>query len=214
MVVHQLPKLATRVRFPLPALVLLLLAAGCAGTPTTRTIAVPTTPQALPQLSGSYHTVQRGESLWGIARSYGLEPAVLAKTNRISTTTSLPVGQKLFIPLPRESTQFVWPIRGRYRIAGGSALEIDAPSGSLIRASRSGQVAVAARHVPGLGKIVILDHRDGYVSVYGGLEQVLVSPATSVRQGMPIGSLGPAHLHFEIRYQTRPRNALALLPRE
>ena len=192
---------------------LLLFLSACAETP-SRTIVVPTTRQALPQLSGSYYTIRRGETLWGIARAYGLEPNVLAKTNRISSTTSLSVGQRLFIPLPTESAQFLWPIRGSYRIAGGSALEIEAPSGSLVRASRSGQVAIAARHVPGLGKTVILDHRDGYLSVYGGLDQLLVNPATSIRQGMPIGSLGAAHLHFEIRYQTRSRNALALLPRE
>jgi murein DD-endopeptidase MepM/ murein hydrolase activator NlpD len=102
-------------------------------------------------------------------------------------------------------------------VRGGTAatgVEISASPGSLVRASRSGRVAVAARQVSGWGKTVIIDHLDGHLTVYSGLGQILVSPGSSIRQGMPIGNTGSAALHFEIRYGSHLQNTLALLPTE
>jgi murein DD-endopeptidase MepM/ murein hydrolase activator NlpD len=65
-----------------------------------------------------------------------------------------------------------------------------------------------------LGKTVILDHLDGYYTIYGGLEQLFVRPGASVRQGLPVGSLGSRSLHFEVRYGVEPKSTLALLPKE
>ena len=190
----------------------LLLLAGCS-TPPERYAAPPQ--QAIPSLSGSYHRVQRGETLWRIARSYGLDVKTLAGANRLPSASHLRVGQQLFIPLPAESSQFLWPVRGSLRTASGvHGIDISAPAGSLVRASRSGRVAVAAQRLDGWGKTVIVEHRDGYLSVYSGLDQILVAPGIDIRQGIPIGTLGARALHFEIRYGTVPRNTLALLPNE
>ncbi|MBI4597337.1 MAG: peptidoglycan DD-metalloendopeptidase family protein [Candidatus Omnitrophica bacterium] len=192
---------------------LVLALGGCSSVP-GRTIAVPASAQAVPQLAGSYHLVQRGETLWRIARDYGLTAQQVAAVNRLPNAARLHTGQRLFIPLPTESARFLWPLRGSVRSSGGVALDISAASGSLVRASRGGAVAIAAARIPGLGKTLILDHRDGYLSIYGGLDQLLVGPNMAVRQGVPIGTIGAGSLHFEIRYQTKPKNALALLPRD
>jgi len=165
----------------------------------------------LPTLLGSTHQVRPGETLWRIARSYGLEVATLAAANRLADTRHLDVGQKLFIPLPKETQQFLWPIRGTLG-PSGSGVDIAAPPGSLVRASRSGRVAVATHRLSGWGKAVILDHLDGYLTVYAGLDQLLAAPGVHLRQGVPLGSLGPRALHFEIRYGTAPKDAFALLP--
>ena len=214
-VVHQLPKLATRVRFPLPAVFLsLLFAAGCA-TESLDYAPAGNPPQAIPQLQGSYHHVKPGDTLWRIARSYGLEVDTLAAANHLPSTRELKVGQRLFIPLPPETAHFLWPARGAVNSSGAShGIDITASPGSLVRASRSGRVAVATKRLSGWGKTVVLDHLDGYLTVYAGMEQMLVSPGIMLRQGMPIGNLGSRALHFEIRYGDTPRNALALLPSE
>jgi len=168
-----------------------------------------------PMLEGSFHRVRRGETLWRIAHSYGLDPATLAAVNRISPTTTLIPGQRLFIPLPQESTRFLWPLRGSIGTSGASrGITIAAPPGSLVRAARSGRVAVVTRHLSGWGPTVVIDHLDGYLSVYARLHQVLVSPGSDLRQGTPLGSLGAGALHFEIRYGVIPKNPLALLPSE
>jgi len=91
-------------------------------------------------------------------------------------------------------------------------LEIQAPEGSFVRASRSGRVAVASPHLSGWGATVILDHGDGYATVYAALDQLLVAPGGAVAQGNPIGRLGQQPLYFEIRYRTRPHEPLSLLP--
>jgi len=191
--------------------ILLILTAGCASAPLGPITAAPAQ-QALPTMQGSYHTVRRGETLWRIARAYGLDVETLASANRLPSAHRLTTGQQLFIPLPVESSRFLWPVRGAVKTAGSSWIEITAPPGSLVRASRSGRVAVATRQLSGFGKTIVLDHQDGYVSVYAGLDHLLVSPDTALRQGMPLGALGVSALHFEIRYEAEPKNTLALLP--
>jgi murein DD-endopeptidase MepM/ murein hydrolase activator NlpD len=166
-------------------------------------------------LEGSFHHVRRGETLWRIAHSYGLDPTTLAAVNRISPTAPLIPGQRLFIPLPQESSQFLWPVRGSVGISSASrGVTIAAPPGSLVRAARSGRVAVATRHLSGWGPTVVVDHLDGYLSVYARLHQALVPPGAMLRQGTPLGTLGTRALHFEIRYGVTPRNTVALLPAE
>ena len=188
----------------------LVALSGCATLPSEQ--ALPPT-QGIPSLSGSYHVVRRGETLWRIARSYGLGVERLAAVNHLPSTRQVTVGQRLFIPLPQESGQFLWPVRGS-TTTSSHGVAIKAPSGSLVRASRSGRVAVATQRLSGLGKTVILDHLDGYYTIYGGLEQLFVSPGASVRQGIPVGSLGSSSLHFEVRYGVEPKPTLALLPNE
>ena len=189
---------------------------GCAAAPMESSLPPP---QAIPLIQGSYYRVQPGESLWRIAHDFGVDVHTLARVNRLPSTTAVKVGQRLFIPMPSGAQdRFLWPARGRVtRLAPrGSAmptaLEIDAPESSFVRASRSGRVAVAARQVQGFGPTVILDHGDGYASVYAGLSQVLVSPGVGVEQGNPIGRLGREPLYFEIRYNSRPRDPSSLLP--
>ena len=172
----------------------------------------PTVQSFPPPLHGSYYRVRAGDTLWQIARAYGLDARSLAQANHLSGTARLTVGQRLFIPLPHESQRFVWPVRGTPRKTTVTSIEIVAPNGSAVRASRSGRVAVATRDLSGLGKTVIIDHLDGYLTVYAGLEQLLVPPGAFLHQGMPVGSLGANVLRFEIRYGASPRNTLALLP--
>ena len=190
--------------------VLVLALSGCATTPAER---LTTSPRTLPTLQGSYHRVRTGETLWRIAQSYGLETDTLASANRLSNASQLKAGQHLFIPLPVESDRFLWPVRGSVRNPGTSkGLEIAAAPGSLVRASRSGRVAIATGHLAGWGKTVVLDHLDGYYTIYSKLDQILVSPGADLRQGTPVGSLGAHALYFEIRHGVRLRDALALLP--
>jgi LysM repeat protein len=47
---------------------------------------------------GFYHTVERGQTLYRIAKTYSLDWKELAKVNRVSHPSQLEVGQRLFIP--------------------------------------------------------------------------------------------------------------------
>ena len=48
--------------------------------------------------SGVYHEVRQGQTLWSIARVYGVDVRTLAQVNQISDTAVLHVGQKLYVP--------------------------------------------------------------------------------------------------------------------
>jgi murein DD-endopeptidase MepM/ murein hydrolase activator NlpD len=45
-----------------------------------------------------YHEVKQGQTLWSIARAYGIDVRTLARANQISGTTALYAGQKLYVP--------------------------------------------------------------------------------------------------------------------
>jgi len=85
-------------------------------------------------------------------------------------------------------------------------IDIAVPTGSIVRAAAGGSVAEAGQD-PEYGWFVLLQHGDGYQSMYGHLSRRLVSRGDSVAPGQVIGLSGNTgrstapHLHFEIRRQ-------------
>lgn len=49
---------------------------------------------------GKVHDVQRGETLYAVARKYGIDAATLARLNKIPATTQIQAGQKLIVSEP------------------------------------------------------------------------------------------------------------------
>lgn len=115
------------------------------------------------------------------------------------------------------------PIRGDVRISvarreesDGPGLELQAPAGTPVRAVAAGRVAFSDRY-GSYGRIVILDHGDGYYTVYGGLGAVEVRVGDDLSRDARIGGVGndfsPSALFFEVRKGTRtlePRSWLGL----
>jgi lipoprotein NlpD len=78
------------------------------------------------EFGGAYHTVERGQTLWRIARAYGVDLDRLQWVNDIEDVGKVAAGRKLFIPGARE-TLAVAPNR-----AGEAAPPAPAPSPPLI----------------------------------------------------------------------------------
>ncbi|MGQ7959865.1 murein hydrolase activator EnvC family protein [Pseudomonas sp. SP16.1] len=113
-----------------------------------------------------------------------------------------------------------WPVDGRLVAGygtprGGDArtkwdgVLIGAPAGSQVRAVHGGRV-VFADWLRGAGLLVILDHGNGYLSLYGHNQSLLKSAGELVKAGEPIATVGtsggqdkPA-LYFAIRQEGRP----------
>ncbi|MGQ4276798.1 murein hydrolase activator EnvC family protein [Pseudidiomarina sp. E22-M8] len=81
---------------------------------------------------------------------------------------------------------------------------IDAPADSSVRAVADGRV-IFANWMRGYGLLLVLDHGDGYMSLYGHNQTILPNVGEVVRRGEEIGLVGqsggrssPA-LYFEIR---------------
>lgn len=107
----------------------------------------------------------------------------------------------------RFSSPFGWrihPIYGDYRFHYG--VDLAAPQGTPIYASRGGQVTTTAYEAGGAGYYVSINHLDGYATRYLHMTHYIVSPGQYVAAGQVIGycgstggSTGP-HLHFSVYY--------------
>lgn len=106
---------------------------------------------------------------------------------------------------------FIWPADNHYLSgndywSGHLAIDIAAGSGARLYAADSGVVVFAGSALGGYGNMIMIDHGNGYQSLYAHLSSVGVSCGQSVLQGQVIGSAGNTgfstgpHLHFEIRY--------------
>ena len=77
--------------------------------------------------------------------------------------------------------------------------------GATVVASKSGTVEWAGYDDSGYGNYVIINHGDGYKTLYGHCSSVSVSQGQNVTQGQTIAAIGSTgqstgnHLHFEVR---------------
>jgi len=118
---------------------------------------------------------------------------------------------------------FIWPaanqsLSGNDFWDGHLAIDIAAGEGAPIYASDSGVVVFAGGAYGGYGNMIMIDHGNGFQTLYAHLSSVRVSCGQSVGQGSIIGysgstgnSTGP-HLHFEIRYLGGFINPWSYLP--
>lgn len=92
-------------------------------------------------------------------------------------------------------------------------LLIEAPYHTKVRAIAAGRV-IFAQWFRNLGLLVILDHQQGYMSLYGHNQNILVKTGDWVESGDNIAQVGSSGgrqqpgLYFEIRYQGIPQNPL------
>ena len=96
------------------------------------------------------------------------------------------------------------PIEGENKFHYG--VDLSAPYGTPIVASRSGTVTKAAYEADGAGNYVNIDHLDGYTTRYMHMSRYIVKEGQFVMAGQIIGycgstgaSTGP-HLHFSVYY--------------
>ncbi len=105
---------------------------------------------------------------------------------------------------------FVWPAPGRQLSGYGyssihPAIDIGGATGNAIYASDQGVVVYSGWNNYGYGNLVILDHGNGWQTLYAHLSSLAVSCGQSVFQGTVIGAMGctgncsGSHLHFEMQ---------------
>ena len=116
---------------------------------------------------------------------------------------------------------FAWPASGQVTQqywSGHPAVDIGAFIGAPVKAADSGYViAASGGWNDGYGNMVLIDHGNGFVSLYSHLSSIFVRQGESVGMGQQVGAVGNTgnstgpHLHFEIRYQGIPRNPFGYL---
>ena len=91
-------------------------------------------------------------------------------------------------------------------------IDISMPVGTPVRAVAKGRCDFANDDYEGVGGMVVLNHGDGYYTIYSHLSDVNVSTGTEVTAGTVIGHSGETGslkgpvLHFEVRKGATPLN--------
>ncbi|MGE5559461.1 MAG: LysM peptidoglycan-binding domain-containing M23 family metallopeptidase [Chloroflexota bacterium] len=179
----------------------------------------PPAPTPAPAVRVVFHIVSKGDTLWSIARAYGLTVAQLSRLNGNPDPLNLQPGQRLTVAggsglSARQAGQlvrFLWPLRGTLTSLFGprwgklhTGIDIAASYGADIRAALGGIVDTAA-WLRGYGRTVILDHGDGFETLYAHASKLLVEKGEQVTPGEIIAKVGSSgnstgpHLHFEVR---------------
>ena len=90
-----------------------------------------------------------------------------------------------------------------------SGIDIEAPKGAAIQAVFAGRV-LFADWFKGYGNMVIIDHADGYYTVYAHLDELFTRKGNYVKTGEDIATVGETAsmagpvLHFEVRHHGKP----------
>jgi LysM repeat protein len=167
------------------------------------------------QFTGVYHTVEKGQTLWRIARTYNVDLETLQWVNDVEDVTDLRIGRILFIPgvrtaldvvpvRPEDETppsmakiSIVWPLSGRQTSGFGPrgtrhhhGIDIAAPTGTPVRAAAEGKVAYSGAGMRGYGKVVVVKHENDLSTVYAHNSALLVKMGERVDKGQVISKVG------------------------
>ncbi|HYR36755.1 MAG TPA: peptidoglycan DD-metalloendopeptidase family protein [Burkholderiales bacterium] len=124
-------------------------------------------------------------------------------------------------PAKEASSEFMWPAKGKI-LAGfaeprSKGIDIDGKLGDPVVAAAGGRVTYTGSGIPGLGKLVVIKHDNGFITVYAHNRDILVKEQQSVARGQKIAELGSSDadrpkLHFQIRKGSAAVDPLRYLP--
>jgi LysM repeat protein len=192
---------------------------------------------------GIVHIIKSGQTLSDIARSYAVPVDTLTRANDLTSSSTIFAGDRILIPGASTSfwddvvvlskgvpSQFVWPLEGDVVSQFGwrihpvledrhhhDGIDIDVPEGTTVHAAAGGDVFFYGEQ-PGYGNVLIIEHANGFYSLYGHLAGSFVFAGQYVEMGQAVAqsgntgiSSGP-HLHFELRNREYPIDPERYLP--
>jgi murein DD-endopeptidase MepM/ murein hydrolase activator NlpD len=198
-------------------------------------------------ITGVSHKVNKGDTVYSIAKKYDSSAQAIVdfpyNTFVNDETFELAIGQVIIVPdgvkpqakqtTPRirrltpdagtvvASGNFVWPAGGRltqYFSWYHKGLDIANRAAPNIVAADSGTVIVAGwPDNYGYGNRVVIDHGNGYRTLYGHMSTIYVVAGQTVSRGSAIGKMGctgrctGTHLHFEVIRNGVHLNPLSVL---
>ena len=191
---------------------------------------------------GEYYEVKRGDTLWKISKLYDVSVNDIVKANKLPNSTKIAAGQKLFIPrISKEGDEpqytrgsagavggarFIWPVSGKVISYFGTkkglitnkGIDIEAIEGSNVVAADDGLVSFVDENMKGLGKTIIIDHGNGFSTVYAHNFEILIKPGEEVKKNQVIAKVGKTgrasepYLHFQVRKGHEPQDPFNYLP--
>ncbi len=201
----------------------------------------------IPPVTGLVHVVKSGETIYSIAKKYNSDAQSIVdfpfNTFTNDETFALAVGQHLMVPdavMPKDipaavnnlartpdagtvtaTGNWIWPAAGRitqpFR-AWHKGVDIADHNGGPILAADAGTVVVSGwPDNSGYGNRVVVNHGNGYLTLYAHMSRLDVVVGQRVNRGDRLGMMGSTgrstgtHLHFEIRTAKGNADPLAAL---
>lgn len=192
----------------------------------------------IPPVTGIVYKVKPGDTIYTIAKTHKTDAQKIVNFpfNDFADldTFALNVGQILIVPdgvMPEARAiatavpvsqvaggtgQFLWPAGGaitQYPVWYHMALDIANSAAPGIAAAGAGKVILVERQRYAYGWYIIIDHGDGFSTLYAHLSEIYVEMGQSISRGQIIGKMGSTgrstgiHLHFEVR-----KNGVAVNP--
>lgn len=111
------------------------------------------------------------------------------------------------------NSTFRWPVKGRVISSYGKkpgglrneGINIAVPEGTSVRSAESGIVAYSGNELKGYGNLILVRHKNGWVTAYAHNKELFVKRGDTVKRGTVIakagqtGSVNTPQLHFEVR---------------
>lgn len=193
----------------------------------------------IPSIDGIIYTVKKGDSLDSIIKKYNIKLETLIDVNELESEILIS-GEQLFIPgvaMDSKSLKeamgelFIIPIKAKFRwtspygsridpIAGVKSFhtgtDMACPTGTPIYASMSGTISTTGVNRV-YGNYVIIDHGNGYQTLYAHMSKIIAKKGQWVSQGTRIGLVGSTgystgpHLHFTVYKNGKMINPMTVL---
>ena len=123
-------------------------------------------------------------------------------------------------PGPLPLLEWSWPVNGAIAKAysdDSKGIDLAGVLGQPVRAAASGVVSYVGNSLRGYGRMLVIKHDKGYLSVYAHNSQILVKEGDKVQRGQKVAEMGNSDssdvvLHFELRHQGKPLDPSQVLP--
>jgi murein DD-endopeptidase MepM/ murein hydrolase activator NlpD len=151
----------------------------------------------------------------------------------VALTVSACAGNRAFTPAPSNAgVPFLWPIESVSRVVTSGfgstrgsgknerfhkGIDLPAPRGTPVIASAPGIVLLTASE-GAYGRYILIDHQNGYRTLYAHLHEFAVRQGDRVAAGQRIGLVGKSgtatgyHLHYEVHRNGQLVDPIAYVP--
>jgi septal ring factor EnvC (AmiA/AmiB activator) len=167
------------------------------------------------------HLKDKGEELDSLESDKKQLQSLLTEIQQ--ALSDIPLDTTAHVPFNARKGKLPWPSRGRLAASFGSSREVGklkwdgvliaAPEGQEVRAIHHGRVAFAD-WLRGFGLLLIIDHGDGYMSLYGYNQSLFKETGEWVEPGEVVAQVGnsggrtASGIYFGIRHNGQPKNPI------
>ncbi len=191
--------------------------------------------------ASNFYIVRRGDTIYSIAFSFGLDYRELAAANNLNPPYPITSGERLIMthrppsqtpqralvtpriqyttePTVYYSSGWLRPAKGRLvqgfsrSPEGHPGISIAGQLGEPIRASASGTVVYSGDGVRGYGNLIIIKHNDSYLSAYAFNQENLVVVGDQIQAGSVIARMGQNDAGRTLLYFEIRRNGVPVNP--